>query len=308
MVETAPLPAGFDARSIDAATLPPAPATPAMDSSPPPPPEAAAPRMLHAQGYSNISATARANFEAGEALVARLKGRPIQHAAERAALQRQREEEAEAVWRAGPDPRAVLRSALGLRTEAAAEVDRLAAPLARGRQLVEDLERRQQEAVAADDDTAAARLIDALAAGTEAPPVVSGEPAIPEPPAAALRTARLALDRLEAEDRAARDLLERRTHGVGRCALRCLVHEAVELADRIIDQADQLARQRDDLYALSRLLIAENRRLNGTPAALPAPVNRALYSLVKSAFVEGATDWRAVYDRLQREGEGKDPA
>lgn len=132
MVETAPLPAGFDARSIDAATLPPAPATPAMDSSPPPPPEAAAPRMLHAQGYSNISATARANFEAGEALVARLKGRPIQHAAERAALQRQREEEAEAVWRAGPilELCSAQRSACGARPRRKSTASRRRSPAA----------------------------------------------------------------------------------------------------------------------------------------------------------------------------------
>jgi hypothetical protein len=56
-----------------------------------------------------------------------------------------------------------------------------------------------------------------------------------------------------------------------------LVADAVELANQIIGQAEQLVRRRADLDALNRLLVGENRRLNRSPAPLPAPITRALY-------------------------------
>jgi hypothetical protein len=83
-----------------------------------------------------------------------------------------------------------------------------------------------------------------------------------------------------------------------------LIAEAVELADRIIGQAEQLARQRTDLDALNRLLVAENRRLHAPPVPLPAPISRALYPSVNAALAEPETDWLARYDQLQREGRG----
>jgi hypothetical protein len=56
-------------------------------------------------------------------------------------------------------------AAITLRSEAHAGVDRLQVPLARARQLVEELERRQQEhatAVTAGESAAAAKLIEDL--------------------------------------------------------------------------------------------------------------------------------------------------
>ena len=324
MVQTAPMPGSFGA-AIDAGTLPPAPATPASDSSPPQPAPAPArhpleawadpaPRVeptirrdLHPSGYLNATRTALANLAAAEererALGRTADGSPvIEHASVLAARRRQREDEAEAARRAGPDPREVLRTALGLRDEAALAVIRLEAPLARARQLVEDLEGRQREAAAAaaaGDESAREALIQALAAGTETPPAPA-EVAPVEGLPHELRIARLALDRLVDEDRAARDLLERRTHGVARCAHQVLIAEAGELARQIIAEADQLARQRADLDALAMLLTAENRRLNRPPVALPAAISRALYDSAAPAQAE--TDWRAVYDQLQAEG------
>jgi hypothetical protein len=166
------------------------------------------------------------------------------------------------------------------------QVSRLQMPLARARQLVENLERRQQEhaaAVAAGDQAAAARLVETFSAGTEAPPVA--DVIAPETLAGELRTARLARARLVAADRAARDLLQRRTHGVARCAHGVLVAEAVELAEQVIGQAAELARRRADLAA-----------------AMPSPISRALYGVVNAALADPEIDWRPRYDLLQREG------
>jgi hypothetical protein len=247
--------------------------------------------------------TALENFQKGEAIVRRMAGPPILHAAERARQCREREDQAEAARRAGPDPRAVLRQAHTLQTEAQAEVDRLAAPLARARQLVEDFERRQQEhaaAVGGADQAGAAALIEALAAGTAPPPVI--DVTVPGTPAAARRTAQLALDRLTAEDRAARDLLERRTHGTARCAVAVLLDRAVTIAEGIVETADQLARQRADLDALMRLVTAENRRLHRVPSAPPGVIWRALYPpdrhLAGTACPLAATDWQSAYQAL----------
>jgi hypothetical protein len=68
----------------------------------------------------------------------------------------------------------------------------------------------------------------------------------------------------------------------------------------ILDQMQKLAESRADLVSLNQLLAAEGRRLNAGPPRLPAPVSRALYGTVPSA--EAATDLRARYDHLQREG------
>jgi hypothetical protein len=310
MVATAPLPAGFVAPPLDADTLPPAPATPAMDSSTAQPSPAAPQRIIHAQGYSNISAKARQNYEAGEAIVRQMAGPPILHASARAAERRAREGAAEAARRTAPDPRGVLRAAIGMRAEAAAEVDRLAAPLARARQLVDNLERRQQEhaaAVVGADQAGAAALIEALAAGTAAAPPApadaapngaNGAEALPRE----LRIARLACDQLEAEDRAARDLLERRTHGVARCAVAVLLDRAARIAEGIVETADELARQRADLDALMRLVTAEGRRLHRVPPAPPGVISRALYPadrhLTGTARPLAATDWQSAYQAL----------
>jgi hypothetical protein len=131
-----------------------------------------------------------------------------------------------------------------------------------------------------------------------------------EPVEGQLRTARRALAQLDGEDRAARDLLARRTHGTARCAHAVLIAEGVELADQIIDQVQQLAEARADLAALDRLLVGENRRLNASPPPLPAVITRALYGGINAALAEASTDWRRRYNRLQREGEipGEAPA
>ncbi len=90
---------------------------------------------------------------AGQERVRQFAGPPILHASVRAAQQPAREDEIEAARRAAPDPRGVLRAAIGLRSETQAEVDRVAPLLSRARLLVEDLERRQHqhaEAIAAE--------------------------------------------------------------------------------------------------------------------------------------------------------------
>jgi hypothetical protein len=83
---------------------------------------------------------------------------------------------------------------------------------------VEDLEGRQHHAavVAAADEANTEALITALQYGAEAPRAVAVD--VPETPAVELKTARLARERLEAEAKAARNLLERRPHCVSRCA------------------------------------------------------------------------------------------
>jgi hypothetical protein len=121
-------------------------------------------------GYLTATRTALQRLADGEARIRQMAGPGIRHASEIAAEQRQREDQAEAARRAAPDPRGVLHAAIAMRSEAAAEVDRLTGPLTRARQLVEDLERRQQEhaaAVVAGDDASAARLIEVLAADEE---------------------------------------------------------------------------------------------------------------------------------------------
>src|SRR5437660_1450100 len=160
MVETAPLPAGFD--PIDAATLPPAPVEAAPTgaatgpvapvrtphpleawAAPGPPVEPVIRRVLPGGGYLNATATALRKLEEGEALIRRMAGPGIRHASEIAAERRQREDEAEAARRARGDPRAVLRAAIVLQAEAQAEVDHLTPLVLRARELVEDLTERQ---------------------------------------------------------------------------------------------------------------------------------------------------------------------
>jgi hypothetical protein len=108
--------------------------------------------------------------------------------------------------------------------------------------------------------------------------------------------------------KAAADLLERRGHGVSRCAVDVLIGEAVDLADGIIAATADLARQRADLDALSQLLTVEGRRLNASAAPLPAVISRALYPadpvLTRADRGIVATDWRVRYAAL-REGWGE---
>jgi hypothetical protein len=335
MVETAPLPAGFD--PIDAATLPPAPVEAAGSSAPqlevassapvrtPHPLEAWAEpgplvepvirRVLPGGGYLNATATALRKLEEGEALIRRMAGPGIRHASEIAAERRQREDEDEAARRARGDPRAVLRAAIVLQAEAQAEVDRLTPLVLRARELVEGLTERQSEARVAITDqqtVAAAKLTEALAAGV-------GREALPTAPqtdsleaaaaalAGRLRIAADALRHLEAEIAAADDLLTRRRHGVARCALNVLVDQAADLANEILDAAAELDERRASLDSLAMLLTAENRRLNARPLPLPAQVTRALHPSVNIARPPAIADWQAAYVALIAGEEDGDP-
>jgi hypothetical protein len=173
-------------------------------------------------------------------------------------------------------------------SEAAAEVDRLLAPVERARQLVEDLERRVREheaATTAGDKANTEALIAALRDGVEAPATNLSEERISEMLGPELTTARTALAQLEAETKTARDLFERRTHGVSRAALAALTDRAIDEAVAITEAENELHRRRADLDALSQLLTAEARHLNGQAAPLPAqPVAAAIVRFMMSSF------------------------
>jgi hypothetical protein len=185
MTAVAPLPAGFPP-PIDADKLPPAPAEPPAAVVTPPrhPLEAWAEPSPFAQtirrplpdgsGYLNATATALQRLADAEAQVRRMAGPGILHASERARLQREREDAAEAE-RKTRNPEAMLQQAHRLQAEARAEVDRLAPLATRAAELVVEIEdrARAQEAEAKTARTAATEaLIEALAVG-EAPPPVS---------------------------------------------------------------------------------------------------------------------------------------
>jgi hypothetical protein len=132
-------------------------------------------------------------------------------------------------------------------------------------------------------------------------------PALPcetEVIAAELRTARAPLAQLERDARAAADRLDRCRAGVSRCALDVLIDEAADMAGEILAAAAELETRRADLDALSMLLSAEHRRLNGFPARLPASISKALYppdpQLAARTRAPSPLDWRARYDRLRR--------
>ena len=332
MVQVAPLPADFPPPG----EAPPAPA-PAMDSSAPqleaapspgrtphpleawaepgPPVEPVIRRDLYPSGYLTATKTALQRLADGEERIRRMMGPGIKHASQIAAEQRQREDAAEAARRARPDPRGVLQQARQLQAEARAAVDRLVGPLARARDLVEDLTGRQTLAGAAITDqqtVAAAKLTEALAAGV-------GREALPTAPqtdsleaaaaalAGRLRIAADALRHLEAEITAADDLLTRRRHGVARCALNVLVDQAADLANEILDAAAELDERRASLDSLAMLLTAENRRLNARPLPLPAQVTRALHPSVNIARPPAIADWEAAYVALIAGEEDEDP-
>jgi hypothetical protein len=302
MVEIAPLPSGFPP-PLDADKLPVETSHPMEAWAEPRPAfEQTVRRVLPGGGYSDISPAALARFEAEAEWRQSLP--PVLHAGEIARQRREREEAAEAERKAH-NPEAVLRAAHILRAEALAEVERLAPLVTRARQLVEDLERRQQEhaaVVVGAEEAAAARLIEALAAGSEAPPA----PPLDVVPAAALAhelaTAKGALAELERQATAAADRLARCTAGVSRCAIAVLIDRAAAAANAIVEAEAEWRRSRADLAALSSLLTAEGRRLNGAPPNLPAPISRALYP--PDPVLTGAdrrlelTDWRARYAEL----------
>jgi hypothetical protein len=89
---------------------------------------------------------------------------------------------------------------------------------------------------------------------------------------------------------------------VGRSAVNVLIDEAVELANRIIVEAEQLAQHRASLSSLGELLTAEGRRLNGLPPSLPAQISRALYpanrQLVGADREPALIDWRERHAEL----------
>ena len=228
------------------------------------------------------------------------KPAPVLHASEIARQAREREEAAEAE-RQARNPAAVLRAAHILRAAAQAEVERLDPLVARARQLVEDLEGRQQEhaaAVVGAEEAAAARLIEAPAAAPSAP-----APPLAVVPAAVLvaqlATAKAALVQLEAEATTAADRLARCRAGVSRCAIAVLVDTAAAAANAIVEAEAELRRRRADLDALARLLTGESRRLNGQPLPLPPQISRALYppDPVPDRSLE-LTDWHARYAEL----------
>jgi hypothetical protein len=91
-------------------------------------------------GYLSATRSALEKFQRGEERVKQFAGLLLLHASELARQRREREDERER--QAAPDPRGMLCAAITLRSEAQAGVDRLQVPLARARQLVEELERR----------------------------------------------------------------------------------------------------------------------------------------------------------------------
>jgi hypothetical protein len=217
---------------------------------------------------------------------------------------RQIEAAAEAERKANK-PLAVLRAAHTLQTEAQAEVDRLDPLVARARELVAEIEgrARAQEAEAKAARAAAAEaLVEALVAGKALPPPVRPPDRSDLNDAAELATAGAALEKLETELTAARDLLQRRGHGVSRCAVAVLVDQAADLANGIIADQAALDQRRADLDSLATLLTNEGRRLNRQPPSLPPQITRALYSpdrqLTGAANPIAATDWRARYAAL----------
>ena len=282
MAQTAPMPAGFPAAALDADTLPPAPVE--AEAAPPAPGSRAdrepVRRPLPQSGYLDASPAALRTLAEGEARIRAMAGPGIKHAATIAAEVAEREAAAE-IERQARNPRAVWRQSLALESEALAEVDRLAPLIERAGELVRDLESRHRAnaaTVAAGDDAATARLIEALQAGETSTPAPSQvDVAEAEAIAAELRTARAALAQLERQSTAAAERLDRCKAGVSRCAYAVLVDIGADMAAEILDRAAELETCRADLDALSRLLTAEHRRLNGFPARLPASISAALY-------------------------------
>jgi hypothetical protein len=200
----------------------------------------------------------------------------------------------------------VLAAAHELAAEAQTEVARLKEPLDRTRQLVADLDdrvREHEEAALAARKEEAAELIAAL--GRDEPPPEIGESvsrAAVFALDAELDRARAALQQLEATMVKAVDLLERRRHGVSRCALNVMVDRAAGLGDAIIEADEALAGRRADLAALARLLTSETRRLNRVPPPMPASISRALSPvdpiLHGTDRTHAATDWSTIYAAL----------
>jgi hypothetical protein len=315
MVETAPIPPGFPP-PLDVDTLPVRAPHPmeAWAAEPGTPGEQRVSRILPGGGH--ITATRGAletlakemererawgNTAGGE--------RVIKHAVDIAREERQREAETEERRKAS-NPRAVLKAAHSLQAEAKAELDRIKPLATRARDLVRDLEGRageQSTLIETGEAAAAAKLIEAIAAGAQSLPLAprtDAATAEAEATAAKLRTARAALAKLETEATAANDRLARCRAGVTRCSVSVLVDTAVEEANAIVaaPQAD-LDRRRTDLDALARLLTAEGRRLNGPASpSLPAMISRALYpadrQLTGTDRGMAQTDWRERYSML----------
>jgi hypothetical protein len=188
-----------------------------------------------------------------------------------------------------------------LAAEAAAEVDRLAPLVERAKRLVHPKTGRSHEAdTHAKHEAAAEALIAAL--GTDAVPIAAPlDGASAREDAAVMRTGRLALDRLEAEHKAALDLAERRRAGVARCAVQVLVAEAASLADEIVGEAEALHGRRADLDNLATMLTNEGRRLNWVPPSLPPQISRALYPADRTLTGDhdrAGTDWATRFRAL----------
>jgi hypothetical protein len=312
MVETTPpLPPGFPANQVDAATLPTEPPVEApvavvpprhpMEqwAEPNPAFEQRVRRILPGGGHADMSPAALKRFEAEREWIRRVAD-TVKHPATAAAEQRQAEAEAEAKRKAS-DPRAVLRQAHVLQAEAQAEADRIGPLVARAGELVAEIEdraRRQEAAAKAARAAAAEALIEALVAG-EAPPPEPGEAPPLVSPEAELRTAKTALARLESDLASANDRLARCKAGVSRCACNVLADQAADIANGVIADQARLDQRRRDLDALGQLLTAEGRRLNAQPLPLPPQISKALCP--PDPVLTGAdrglalTDWGAAY-------------
>jgi hypothetical protein len=202
MVDTTPLPADFPA-PLDADKLPVHVPHP-MEAWAEPSPAFEQPisRSLPGGGHVTATRTALENYARAEEQGRRMMA-PVRHASRVEAEQRQAEAEVESARKAG-DPQAVLKAAHALQAEARAEYERIAPLVTRARDLVRDLEKRvgeQSTGIMAGEAAAAARLIEALAAGEDPPPIAQVVDVTPSIMAAELQRARAALAQLEGRQR-----------------------------------------------------------------------------------------------------------
>ena len=215
--------------------------------------------------------------------------------------------EAEARRRAQGDPRELLEAAHAALAASEDEAERLNAAATKARSFRDEAEARLRETERALEQAnaiAAGRLIASFTgSGGETGPIgpESGPTVRLDEAKRSFEVAETALARLEADLAAAKKLIARRRAEVRRATHALLTDLACDRADRILDLDFRLQTERADLQALAFVLSNMGRSNFTASPPLPAKVSRAAYPPDPQhggARTQPSTDWQTLFNEL----------